>query len=160
MTVDWEEHRWPRFVHWLLRLLRLPQADQAALRVQVDEPQALGRMTLEDLAGNPLCALIDCMKNRKKSFYLPASVAERGFALKSEAGVTLFSWGIQARDGVGSQSETGSPEPDDTESPQGEEAGEPEAVHQEAPGAEEEKEPDSAADKDSGRRETGARPGA
>ena len=91
MLVAWEERRWFRIVHMVLRWFRSPAASQGALRIQVDEPQALGRMLLEDPEGKVLYALIDCNKNRKKWFYLPVSAVEGGFVLRSEKGETLFS---------------------------------------------------------------------
>ena len=91
MIVKWEERRWPRIVHLVLRLIRSPAADQGALRIQTDAPEALGRMLLEDPEGNKLYALIDCSKSRKKWFYLPISALTGGFVLKNDGGDTLFS---------------------------------------------------------------------
>ena len=90
MTVEWREKRWPGCIHLLLRLLRVRAAEQGALYIQADEPGPLGRLFLEDAGGVVRYALIDCSRNRKKWFYLPASAAETGLVLKNETGETLF----------------------------------------------------------------------
>ena len=99
MTVEWKARRWPGWIHLLLRLCRVPGADQGVLVIQTDPPAALGRMTLEDRDGKALYALIDSSRNRKKKFYLPASMEEAGFVLKNEAGAVLFSLGAGSPDG-------------------------------------------------------------
>ena len=90
MTVEWRESRWPKAVRSLLRLLRQPAAETGALFIDAGEPRALGRLTVEDGAGNVRCALIDSVRSRTKWFYLPAALVQDGGVLKDQAGETLF----------------------------------------------------------------------
>ena len=94
MTVEWHDSRWPKPVSAILRLLR-PKAGQGALRLCLDEPGALGRMTLKDRDGQILCRLIDSASTKEKYFYLPSSLAEHGFLLQNEKEETLFAWNLQ-----------------------------------------------------------------
>ena len=90
MTVEWQDSRWPRGIAAALRLISKSVADQGTLRIEVEEPRALGRLILEDGAGKVRYALVDSIKTRKKWFYVPAQAAENGMVLKNEAGETLF----------------------------------------------------------------------
>ena len=119
MTVEWQESRWPPALSAVMRLMRISAAGQGALRIRLDEPQALGRLILEDQAGKTLYLLIDSIRNRNKRFNLPGRTAENGLILKTEAQEVLYALpGVYsapvrpAPQAVSAQPPPGAPEPE------------------------------------------------
>ena len=93
MTVEWRNSRWSRPVGAALRILKPPLAQQGVLLITADVPKALGKMEIQNAAGETLYTLIDARANSQKAFYLPASLAGEYFSLLDEAGQCLFSLG-------------------------------------------------------------------
>ena len=90
LIVTW--HAAPFLSAGLIRRFRPSLPEMGSLRISLETPQPMGRLTLKNASGDTVFSLIDGLNSRKKRFRLPVATAEKGFFLQDEKGEIVFTY--------------------------------------------------------------------